>query len=280
MSKIIVGFVSRLAPDVILPWVASARLSVPDASVTLFADDYPKYAQLQKYGIKVFGRTNLWTDESDPYGVYIDRWNVLRDWLPLVRPDNQVLVVDTRDAVFQRDPFPQMVDGKINVANELLLHREHEWARTRAAYFPMPQAEKLLGSPIICAGVWGARADLAAAFAGDVYHYVRQRRGDFEQHGVNVVMREMYGQNLHEHPYETAWCAHLSLTYGPTRKRDHPGRPVLIPGPVGPVVYPELSGTPFAIVHHVWAKWPELKKLQQKYVDQLRQIEEDNGVSA
>src|SRR5512144_2503917 len=62
VRKHIIGFVSRLDPEVIRPWVASARVSVPDAVVTLFADDV-KYNVFQPYGVHVVQRTDLWTNQ-------------------------------------------------------------------------------------------------------------------------------------------------------------------------------------------------------------------------
>lgn len=239
----LIGYAAAPLPaDQLLPWVTSFR-RVSDAEIVLLADPAGDYDSLTEYGVRVT-QANLRTCPDDQYSVYRDRWLAVAKQ-PL---RGMVLLTDTRDVYFQRDPFPQIGD-RITVATEGAHFKVDSWNRDRMMqYFP-DHATAMMAAPNICAGVVGGPAKLIRELAGAVWLRCHDKPGMADQAALNLALRIDYP--YHAIPYTEAWCCHcarISSTSWYTEEMPKIGH--------GMVVSPTAG--PFAIVHH-WPMYGQLK---------------------
>jgi len=222
----------------------------------MLCDDEKTYEALKESKVEPV-QAMLWPAGPGHNGIFNHRWGAIHQHLQKVEKDTKVLVTDTKDVIFQRDPFEMMSPGMINVATEGHLGKYNPWVREQTARMPNVLRPTLDNNPVICAGVWGSDAATAAQFSGDVYDLVRDWPSDVEQNGMNAVLQLLYKDKLNAIPYARSWCAHLAQMYKP---RGPAGRSEIIPEFRDGQMW--SGNNLFAIVHHVWWwKWPELKSL-------------------
>ena len=260
---ILIGYAATpLPPDTMLPWIQSFRRHCPNHRVILLADPPENYAELAKYDMEIVP-ANLRTNPGDidteekyrgVVSVYKDRWEEVQK-LGLSQSEI-VLLTDTRDVFFQRDPFEQIDPYALTVATEAVKLGHDLWNIERLKKYYPDNVKEVENFPSICAGVLGGPYGLVKLFAKLVRTKIANRTGMADQGAFNIVLRTS-GLPWDFLPYSMGWCCHCAQTIAPWVPPDKhlfEEKPALMKNG-------ELwtkSGKPFAIVHH-WPMVPQLR---------------------
>ena len=260
MGTLIGAASAPMAPEDIIPWIASFRDVCPENRVILLTDQPDAFEVERKVWDLEIRRADLNTAPNDlpPRGegwrgnisVYKDRW---RELGLLGLPGNEiVLMTDTRDVIFQRDPFEQIHPDCVTVASEGETFGTNYWNRRMLEMYWPEHASPLYNTVSICAGVVGGPYHLLRDLGRDVWTLVRHKSGMGEQALVNILLRD--GRPLHIIPYTEGWCIHCAamLTEWAKPEKDRlEETPDIIQGRMF-----TKSGRLFALVHH----WPMLHR--------------------
>lgn len=251
------------------PWASTARRYAAKSRVVLLAQDPSEYEGLAvRYGIEVIGSSlTMPRNEAqeaarpDPVYVFKSRWRAIADFLALdlAPADEDVLLTDTRDVIFQRFPLLHEPDGRVLVATEGIMFRHEAWNRERLLHYFPDEAEALLDQAVICAGVLQAPKAVLAALAMTVWAKLRGKPGEADQMALNLVLRSgTYAMEVV--PYTQAWCCHCAqmLAGSTILRRNVPLRSEQPPKLKGMQVVEPALHIPFAIVHQ-WTIVPALR---------------------
>jgi hypothetical protein len=263
----LIGYAAApLDPDLLIPWAASFRRVCPNDRMILLADPALAYTKLEDFFDIEVVPANLHTDPFDvpPDGeafrgcvsVYKDRWaEVSKLDLPM---DGKVLLTDTRDVFFQRNPFDQITD-KITVATEGVTYKTDPWNRMLLDRFYPEMRTTMMDFPTICAGVVGGIWRDVQYLAAVVRAECNDKSGLIDQVALNVVLRRMT-EGWQAIPYTQAWtchCAQMLAPWVPARASVHP-RTEETPLLMQSGLLTNRRNVPFAVVHH-WPMVPQLK---------------------
>jgi hypothetical protein len=250
-TETVVGYAAApLEVGKLYPWITSLRRHRPDVRVVLLCDPLLDYHDLELGPHRVeLIEAHLHWDKRDPVSVWRDRWLCVSE-LDL---DGTVLLTDTRDVFFQRDPFPQITD-RITVGTEGGTFRVDKWNRDRLElYFPEYAAE-MMNAPNICAGVIGGPAKLIRSLARDIWERCKDKPAECDQAALNITIQKQYAGEYVAIPYTQAWVCHCARMLSPWA--DGP-RTEEYPDIMDGMVLSASRRTPFAIVHG----WPFSRRL-------------------
>lgn len=267
----LIGYAAAPLPaDALLQWIASFRQVCPNNRVILLADPAEAYASLTDFFDVEVVQTNLHSNPFDvPPGtesfrgcvsVYKDRWRAVAE---LELPDDEsVLLTDTRDVLFQRDPFAgAQVDGVL-VATEGELFRHNPWNRAMLdRYFPEYRAI-MADFPTICAGVVGGRFRHVKDMAQQITKLCNEKTGMAEQAAVNIVLRTSKLPVYIAKYDRSAWCAHCASIISPWAIARPTPKTEEIPVLLRSGHLANRSGRLFAVVHH-WPMVPQLRHFEK-----------------
>lgn len=259
----IVGVSVGLTPAQLQPWAASARKHW-GGRIVLLAQDPPLYEGLAKtYQLEL--RTAWLKRDHDPCGVYKYRWEELASFLYRETRNEPVLFTDTRDVVFQREPF--YPGTGLYVATEGRTFTTCDWNRERMQLWFKDQYDRSKDWLTYCAGVVQAPASALHDFARIISKNLGSRSGEADQAAFNLVARDMGAVAV---PYREGWTCHLaqmsplSRCYAPGSRAEETPQLLM---PAGEFI--NSSGEPFKIVHH-WPYCPRLRWTEHGFQEKAR----------
>lgn len=269
MATLVGAVAAPMTARQLYPWIASFRQCTKSnpARVILLADPVERFLELADYFDVEVIPAELRRNPVDP-GVpgfndkraavasYKYRWDAIADALEPLDGTEPVLVTDTADVLFQRNPFGFESD-KVSVAGEGVLYKNDPWNRQYlTTYFPEHRAA-LATVETLCAGVVAGPAWLVQRLACNIWDAIREFSGIADQTAMNVVLRTQWDTaDWRAVPYEEAWTCHCSQLLAPWARDKERIQPVPVLLSSGHVAERESKQT-FAIVHH-WPMVPEL----------------------
>lgn len=184
-------------------------------------------------------------------------------------PGDGVLFLDSRDLLFQRDPFADISEYDLIAAGEGATHGQCEWnARDQGAamsYLPAGLNEDTGKWPVVCAGVMGGRRLPARAALMSVWLLASTyTRGGTDQAAWNYIWNKHLKHEPNNwlcDPNVSDWCLH----------GHHLGKIRPEPRMEGGQIISGATGRPYALVHQ-WDRTPWRDEILRRWTGKTLNI--------
>jgi hypothetical protein len=261
--NIVIGTAALLPWTELEAWARTLQRHTPYTRNVLLADPAEHYRELERYGIEVIDANLL--DEGRA-GVCKYRWREIANFLERQSAHAYVLTTDTRDVVFQANPFAFIArdDVSVRVPGEGIKLGDEMWNWTALNVLAPKTAESLRDREVVCAGVVCGPALSMYDLATALFKY--SPRGWLDQSLLNVLTYAPltimdWAPRVEVIPNDAGWVAQCGVALAPRlaclREKftcDPP--PVSFGRPVTPI-----SNLRYAIVHQ-YDRVPELLGLR------------------
>lgn len=279
MKNVIIGAADLFDWKQIEPWCVSARYSSPNEDIILLlyrTDDIETIIQKCEL-LNII----IYSSPLDSWGKPIDHgaagrhtmawqmrffhiWQLLKE-----QPQyDYVVTTDTRDVVFQTNPFDWILDYRPNSSiigpSEHIAYEDEAWGKDNLLAGYGPYVYENLKKKTICnIGTIAGKADAIADFSLVLYSMSEKRYTPNDQSSFNVLVNSAF-VNIDVVEHDLGWCCQCGTTMDPLKINKF--RPHL-KGEEPIIVHKTVcasDGTPFALVHQ-WDRVPELSFFREKY---------------
>ncbi len=226
---IVLGAALGYTQDAVQPFLSSCNEAMPNAQIVLFGDSAARFRgpnltivkaadsairrlvrKLPRGGLLACrvlyraGRLFNTPHSHSPlmtssFGIAVARFFWYLDWLNKVQltAHDNVLLSDTRDVVFQRDPFEHMGSRRLFCGLEAPLMKDCEinsrWLKTG---YPYQDLSTLLNQRVLCSGLIGGPGDL-------ILQYLTSLCAELARVGLNILRASGYDQAVHNYLLRT-----------------------------------------------------------------------------
>jgi len=246
MAKLILSAAFGYQADVLRPFLLSANEFIPDATVVLFRDrkDLSFERQVKEYNRRCeimiipysSSRRLIWNlpkrlrkpiskilslqgrnliQNPNIYGVFLhlvlSRFLYYEQYLKKYsKKSDQVILTDSRDVVFQGNPFPDIKRNILIGIEDLVVYRSRRNSEWLKYYYPNTVYDKLKNYNVICAGVILGSCERILEFLGKLKAEAEMNISrTFFKHGIDqAILNKLY--------YVDKWPIDIVPTGSPT----------------------------------------------------------------